>query len=176
MTTVADIERELARERAAFMAAFERVPLAQREIAPAHGGWSAVQVAEHVMRVEAGVAKMIGAAATMPRTATAEELAAAQLTAEKSGWVRDRRTKVNAPERVHPQAALTAASVMEQLRRSREALLAAYHSADDAVLDGVAMPHPFLGPLTMRAWVALIADHDARHAEQLQELAPQSGD
>jgi hypothetical protein len=169
-TSVDLIEGALERERTAFLAAFALVPPAQREVPPQRGGWSAVQIAEHVSRVEAGVAKMIGLAAAMPRTATGGELAEALLTPVKSAIVRDRGTKVNAPERTHPTGTLNAESVVARLRQTRAALLEAFRSADAGVLDEITMAHPFVGPLTMRALVALIADHDARHAEQLVEI------
>lgn len=53
----------------------------------------------------------------------------------------------------------------------RAALLGAYAATPDAVLDGAVHPHPFIGLLTLRAWVQLIAHHDARHAEQMGEVA-----
>ena len=160
----------LERERANLVAQYERVPFDRRTTAPADGGWSAVQVIEHVARVETGVAKLIERGATMPRVATPGELADAALTAGKIQTIRDRATKVMAPERVRPAGEYTDATVLEYLRGSRAAMLAAYRGADAAVLDGLTWVHPFVGPLTLRAWFELIGHHDARHAQQLMEL------
>jgi hypothetical protein len=165
------VEDLLALERERFIAQFERVAVARRAERPWSGGWSAAEVVEHVSRVEAGIARMIGASATMPKTATPEELAAAAITEEKVRIVRDHSVKAQAPERTHPQGELNADTVLPQLTRSREALLAAFHGADPAVLDGITFLHPFVGPLTLRAWVELIAHHDARHRQQIAELA-----
>jgi hypothetical protein len=52
---------------------------------------------------------------------------------------------------------------------TRAALLEAFTAADPLVLDGIVFPHPFIGPLTLRSWMELIAHHDARHAEQMAE-------
>ena len=169
--SVQAIEALLERERGVFIAQFNAVPAERRRTVPERGGWSAVQVVEHVSRVEFGVAKMIGAGATMPRTATPEELEAAQITERKAQIVRDRTEKVEAPVRTHPQSELDSDAALAQLGQSRAALLAAFRGADAAVLDGITFVHPFIGALTLRAWVELVAHHDARHAEQLAELA-----
>lgn len=172
---ISAIEALLASEREQLVAQYWRVDAAQRAVPPASGGWSAAEIVQHVARVEAGVVKMIGAGATMPRTATADELAEAVITDRKRRIVRDRSVKVEAPERTHPREALDADAAMAQLVASRAALLAAFRAADLAVLDGVTFPHPFIGALTLRAWVELIAHHDNRHAQQMAELlAPQS--
>ena len=162
----------LARERQNFVSQFERVPSARRTAPAADGGWSPVQVAEHVAPGETGVARMIIKGASLPRAATDDELVAAQITESKVAIVRDRTVKVQAPERTHPVGAVTAETAVSQLEQSRAELLAAYHAAEPAVLDGVTFTHPFVGPLTLRAWMELVAHHDARHAQQLQEFAP----
>lgn len=156
-------------ERAHFVACYEAVPADERTVRPAHGGWSAAEVVQHVARVELGVVKMIAAGPTRPRV-SALEAAAAHLTEKKVRVVRDRTAKVQAPDRVHPTDAGDAAAVLAQLVESRTMLQAAFQTADADVLDAVTFPHPFLGPLTLRAWVELVAHHDARHAEQIAEL------
>ena len=169
-STPQHIEDLIAHERAQFIAQYQAVPAGRRTERPASGGWSAAEVVEHVTRVETGVVVMITKGASLPRTATEAELADAQITERKARIVRDRSVKVEAPARVHPQNTVDAEAVLAQLVQSREALLTAFRAADAAVLDGVTYPHPFIGPLTLRAWVELIAHHDARHAQQIAEL------
>ena len=158
-------------ERANLMAQFERVPVARRAVRASEGAWSAVEIVEHVARVEAGVVKMIAKGGEMPRTATAAEIASAQMTPERIAAVRGRDVKLSAPERVHPTGTLSRGMAIDHLAAARAGLRAAVDAADPAVLDGILFPHPFIGPLTLRAWVALVAHHDARHAEQLAEVA-----
>ncbi len=157
-------------ERDQLLAQFAAIPVDQRTRPDGAGGWSAAQIIEHVARVEGNVARMIAKGAEMPRTATPEELQAAVFTEQKIGRVRDRGTKVEAPERVRPSATLDADAALAQLHASRAAILEAFTAAESAVLDGIIVPHPFIGPLTLRAWVELVAHHDARHAEQMSEL------
>ena len=158
-------------ERANLMAQFERVPVARRAVRPSAGAWSAVEIVEHVARVEAGVAKMIAKGGEMPRTATVAEVADAQMTAGRIAAVRERGVKLSAPDRVQPTGTLTPTMVMEQIAGARAGLRSAFAAADPAVLDGIMFPHPFIGPLTVRAWVELVAHHDARHAAQLTDVA-----
>ena len=157
-------------EREHLLARFAAIPVEQRALPDGTGGWSAAQIVEHVARVEGNVARMIAKGAELPQTATAEEVQAAQFTEQSIGWVRHRGTKVEAPERVRPSESLDADAALARLRASRTAVLDAFTAADPAVLDGIIFPHPFLGPLTLRAWVELVAHQDARHADQMAEL------
>jgi hypothetical protein len=168
--SVMDIEAALVHEREHFLRTFDHVPTDRRGMRPATGGWSAVEVAEHVSRVERGVVKMLTAGATMRQITSADELAGAQLTEKKIQVVRVRTERVEAPERAHPTGVFDADSVISELARSRAELLEAFRLADPDVLDRVTYPHPFIGPLTLRAWVELVAHHDARHAQQMAEL------
>ena len=166
--SVASLLALLHYERANLLTQFESTPEALRVASTGESGWSAAQIIEHCARVEGGVARMIAKGAEMPRTATADELQAAVLTERTIGWVRERSTKVEAPERVRPTGTLDADAAIAQLQASRAALLEAFATADNAVLDGVTFPHPFIGLLTLRSWVELTAHHDARHAAQMR--------
>ena len=102
-------------ERANLFAQFESIPpeLRATSAGEGEGGWSAAQIIEHCARVEGNVARMIAKGGEMPRTATPEELQAALLTERTIGWVRERTTKVEAPERVHPTGTLDADAALE---------------------------------------------------------------
>jgi len=166
--SVASLLALLHYERANLLTQFESTPEALRVASTGESGWSAAQIIEHCARVEGGVARMIAKGAEMPRTATADELQAAVLTERTIGWVRERSMKVEAPERVRPTGTLDADAAIAQLQASRAALLEAFATADNAVLDSVTFPHPFIGLLTLRSWVELTAHHDARHAAQMR--------
>lgn len=174
--SVASLLALLHAERTNLLDQFESTPEALRLMGArdgthdADGVWSATQILEHCAQVEGNVARMIVKGAAMPRTATEDELQAAVLTERTIGWVRERTTKVEAPERVRPTGTLQADAAIAQIHASRAALLEAFAASDDAVLDGAIFPHPFLGPLTLRSWMELIAHHDARHAAQMTEL------
>ena len=161
----------LDRDRASFLSQLARVPAESRALRPAPDRWSALEVVEHVARIDRRVAMLVAVRTAEPRPAAADALAAAVLTPEKVARVRDRAERFVAPERVRPTGALAPAAVLEELTEARAALVAAYVEADPAVLDGTVHPHPVIGPLTLRSWFALAAHHDARHAQQLAEIA-----
>ena len=166
-----DLLALLDHERAAFMAQVERVPGARQAQRPTPERWSVVEIVEHVVRIDLGVAKILALKGAEPLTATSEQLAAARMTPERIGWVRSREQRVEAPERVRPTGTLSPEAALAQLASARTALKAAYLAADAAVLDGAVHPHPLIGPVTLRGWIVLTAHHDARHAQQVAELA-----
>jgi acyl dehydratase len=85
--------------------------------------------------------------------------------------VRNRTIRLEAPERVRPTGELTPEAALTALEQARAALIEACRAATPDELDHAAFPHPFFGPLTLRAWVELSAHHDSRHAQQLADLA-----
>ena len=161
----------LERERAAFLAQVARVPVARQAQRPSPAQWSVVEIVEHVSRVDIGVGKLIALRSAQPLLVPPEERVAAQLSAERIGWIRNRAQRVVAPDRVLPTGALSIEAALAQLESARAALIAAFLEADDVVLDGAVHPHPFIGPVTLRGWVELAAHHDARHGEQVAEVA-----
>lgn len=158
-------------ERAHFLAQVARVPAARHAERPAPDRWSVAEIVEHVSRIDIGVTKLLALRSAEPLTSTPEQLAAAELTPEKVARVRSRAERLEAPDRVRPTGRLAPEAALEQLAGARAALRAAYAAADPAVLDGATHPHPLIGPLTLRGWFALVAHHDARHAQQIAELA-----
>lgn len=162
----------LDRERTHFLAEVDRVPppLRTRRIEPDR--WSVAEIVEHVALVDRGATRLLQAASagTLP-PATGPAPTGSPLPESVVAQVHDRTTRLQAPERVRPTGALSLDDAMSGLAQSRAALIDAYRAAAADVLDGVAYPHPFLGSLTLRGWVEASAHHDARHAQQVAELA-----
>lgn len=165
----------LDRERADFLAQVALVPVERRSQRPAPERWSVAEIVEHVARIDTGVAKLLALKSGEPPTATPEQLAEGCLTPERAARVRSRDERITAPERVRPTGTLSSEEALAQLAQARAALRAAFLAADPAVLDGAVYPHPIIGLLTLRAWVELLAHHDARHAQQVAELAGELG-
>jgi hypothetical protein len=158
-------------ERANFLAHVARIPAGRQSQRLTPERWSAAEIVEHVARLERGLLKLLALRAAEPLTATPEQLAAAEMTPERIARVRSRAERFEAPDRVCPTGTLDPEAALAQLASARAALRAAYTTADPAVLDGSVYPHPVIGPVTLRGWFALTAHHDARHAQQLAELA-----
>jgi hypothetical protein len=163
----------LDQERAAFLAQVERVPPERRAERPAPDRWSVAEIIEHVARIDTGVSKLIALRSAEPSLVPPEQAVAARMTPKRAAWVRDRSLRIEAPERVRPTGTLTLEAALAQLASARAALKAAYQGAEAAVLDNSVHPHPHpaIGRVTLRGWVELAAHHDARHAQQIAELA-----
>jgi hypothetical protein len=158
-------------ERANFLAHVARIPAERRAQRLTPERWSVAEIVEHVARLERGLLKLLAVRSAEPLTAPPEQLAAAEMTPERIARVRSRAERFEAPDRVRPTGTLDPETALAQLASARAALREAYAAADAAVLDGTVHPHPVIGPVTLRGWFALTAHHDARHAQQLAELA-----
>ena len=162
----------LAAERAALVAAVERVPEAERSRRPAPDRWSIAEVIEHLARVVGGVAKLLAMRGRESPPALDEAArAAVQLDAARIARLRNRAERIEAPPRIHPTGTVSVSDAMLALEASRAALIAAFTAADPASLDTVSHAHAVLGTLSLRGWVAFVAHHEARHAEQISEIA-----
>ena len=95
------------------------------------------------------------------------------LTPELGRRVRHRGIRIEAPERVRPGGSLDIAAALAQLEAARAELLRAFAAANRESLDVFTYPHPVFGPLTLRSWVSVTADHEARHSAQVVEIAEQ---
>lgn len=164
----------LAASHAEFHAAVALVPAARRGEPPGPGRWSAAEVAEHLSRVEHGIIRLLEVRAADPALPPATGSVTAMPEAAVRG-VRDRARRAEAPDRTRPTGALTPDEAFAQHAATRARLRAAYAAADARVLDGATWPHPFLGDLTLRGWCELAARHEARHAEQVREIAAAFG-
>jgi hypothetical protein len=159
------------RERAALLAAYERIPASRRPVPAPNGGWSAAEIIEHCAVVEGGIARLIAKKGVAgPVETTPEQQAEARMTAAKIALLRDRSNALEAPERVRPTGTVDAVTALAQITQTREQLMAAIHGADPVQFDAAIAPHPFVGMLSLRAWVEMIAHHDARHTAQMLEL------
>jgi hypothetical protein len=83
--------------------------------------------------------------------------------------------------------------ILERLQSERDALIARVHRIPADLhdkrpdparwsiaevlehLDRVTHPHPVFGLLTLRSWVAFSADHEARHSDQIADVAQRLG-
>ena len=172
----AGIRERLDAERRALLARIEGVPAERLATRPAPDRWSVAEVLEHLARIETGVTKLLAMKGLAPPPADAPAPGPrAILTPEIGARVRDRSWRIEAPERVRPVGGIEPAEALRQLTAARERLLAAYATANPEALDRMTHPHPVIGPLTLRSWVALTADHEARHAAQVAEIVEQVG-
>lgn len=171
LATPAILER-LQSERGSLVARFNTIPADLRDKRPDPTRWSIAEVLEHLTRVETGLTKLLtvrGQTAPPADTPTPDD--SSIYTPAVASLVRDRSRRVEAPERVVPSGSVPSGDALAHLAASRAGLLSAFSSANPDALDRVTHPHPIFGLLTLRSWLALLVDHDARHSEQVSDIA-----
>lgn len=169
-----EILARLSAERDALVERLSKIPVALQNERPSPERWSIAEVLEHLVRIETGLTKLFMMKGQAPPPDDVPAPAPEASSTPALGMrIRDRSQKIEAPERVRPAGALSAESALEQLQAVRAGLLSAFASADTVALDRVTHPHPVFGPLTLRSWMALTSDHEARHAAQISEIADQ---
>lgn len=166
---------ELTLERSRMLEAAMRVPVATRNVRPAPDRWSAAEVLAHLAKVEASSGKLFSVHARQLRESGAPPETGNDARAIIDGFTRfpmHLRTRViEAPAIVQPDGHSDFDEAVRALETSRARLLDAMVKADGLALGSVSAAHPRLGPLTMYEWLLMIARHEARHAEQLDEIA-----
>ncbi len=173
MTTdaaLAVIHHQLLDDRAAFRAAVDRVPLAQRGTRPAPDRWSVTEVVEHVAIVEARTASAMGTMA-----ATAPMGAHTTPTPFDRARLLDRSRPVQAPDFILPQGKQTfqaAWTALEAAWKSLDALMDSYAGRD---FSAISRDHPALGRIDGYQWLASLGGHERRHALQIEEIAEALG-
>lgn len=171
LSTDGILER-LETERALLVERVEKIPAHLRDSRPDSTSWSIAEVLEHVARVETGITKLLTVRGQEPPPSeTPDPEQSSIYDSRLQGLVRDRGKRIEAPERVHPTGAMSASDGLAHLATTRAGLLSAFSSANSDALDKMTHPHTVFGPLTLRSWMALVADHDARHADQIDDIA-----
>jgi len=143
------------------------LPKDRLDLKPASGGWSVMQVVEHVAIVEDRIVGRIQQLLESPaEPAKTSDLKAADELLRTA--VLDRSVLRQAPEFLHPTGQPVSAS-LERLTGNRKKL--------DQMLQSVppdfrqrSLPHPFLGPLDSHQWLITMAGHCVRHTQQILQI------
>ena len=83
----------------------------------------------------------------------------------------DRVNKRTASEAARPTGTLDAAAAWQVVEDGHRQLRTLVAKADGLALGEVMVEHPFFGPLSVYQFIELMAAHEARHTEQIQEIA-----
>ena len=171
----------LERQREAVWREAERLGKERWEEVPAHGGWSVMQVLEHLRLSEAGVVRLCfkigkgiqkvgeGAVPATNEVSTTSVLRSLDHLFGGRGMT-DRSVKRVAPEMVSPGPALDVDTVEAGLRKTRADLRTAVALLDGLALGEYRWTHAVLGELDLYQWLLFVGQHDARHTAQLREI------
>ena len=177
MTTNSRIDELIAyldRERAELDRAVASVVPERHTAKPSPEAWCVAEVVNHVAltdkRVTMLLTKVTGeakAAGAGPDTDSSPILPKIDVRR-----VLDRTTKIRNP-RGDPPAGASLADGLAALDTARNDLKKLLRQPDLPNLGAVTAPHPAFGPLTGYEWVAFMAAHTRRHADQIREIGQQ---
>ena len=165
----------MAASRVELRAAVDAVPKALHNTQPADGRWSVVNVLEHLVMVETGLAglfkKRIDEARTSglgPETETSSVLSQPFVIR-----VGDRTRKIVGSDAVRAPSTTDTETAWQQLTASREQLQDVVRSADGLALGAITHPHRAFGVLNLYEWLVFHTGHESRHAAQIREIGEQ---
>jgi hypothetical protein len=170
---ISELADFLDRQRSAVLAAAEALPRERWTERPAPGRWSVADVAEHLYRVERGVARLVAKRVAEARAVghPLETESSSVLGALDGRNVDDRSKPRIAPEQVSPVETPAPDVALRQLEESRAALSSAIADADGLALGSIRHTHPVLGEVDLYQWILFVGLHEARHVPQITEIA-----
>jgi hypothetical protein len=159
--------------RSALKSAIADIPADKRSLRPTADRWSVAEVVEHLGIVEARIAQMISEKIAAARQAGlgAETDATPVAPMLDINTVINRSKPITASEASQPNAGLSADDGMKVLSDRRASLRQAVTAADGLALGAVEIPHARLGTLNVYQWLIFLAGHEARHTDQIREVA-----
>jgi hypothetical protein len=151
----------------------ETVMPESREKRPSADCWSVAEVLEHLGIIEGRIVPLIAGSIAAAKAAglAPEGETGSVLDSVDRSRISDRSQRVTAPEMVKPSAGLDGRSAWLALQQSRADLRAAVLSGDGLALSEVKQKHPVLGMINLYQWLIFVGAHEARHTEQIREIA-----
>jgi hypothetical protein len=162
----------LDRERAYLDRALASVPADRRQRRPSAEAWSVAEVVNRVGLIDTRIVGLLTKLTAEARAAGAKPDAETSPILSKMDLARitDRGRKIRNP-RGDPPANCSTAEGLAALDGARASLRALLEQPDLPDLGAVAAPHIAFGPLNGYEWVAFIAAHAHRHADQILEAS-----
>jgi hypothetical protein len=170
--TIDELVRHLDDNRRALRAAVDAVPVADRGRRPAPDRWSVAEVIEHLAIVEDRVAARLTEAfdatppAELPQGHSAQSVDRTFL-----HRVGNRTSRFKTGPSSEPKGGIDTEAAWAAAASSRDAFLRLLERSEGRDVGGIAFPHPAFGPLTFYQWAIFLSGHDARHADQIREIA-----
>jgi len=165
-----EIVRLLVSSRDELIAAASGVSESQANVRPEAGRWSVLDCIEHVMTVEERFRGFLERS-RQPDAPPVNK----QKEAEFANRVKDRTTRVEAPEAVRPTSRFTSLEqAIEQFKAARAQTIQ-FAEGHGAGLYGLAAEHPRFGLMNGTELLTIVASHGRRHAEQIHEIAAALG-
>ena len=170
--TIDELVQHLDENRRALRAAIDAVPAADRERRPSPDRWSVAEVVEHLAIVEDRVtARCAEAFDAAPAAALPQGHAAQPVDRSFLDRVGNRTNRFKTGPSSEPRGGLDVEAAWAAASSSRDAFLRLLARSMGRDVGGIVFPHPAFGPLTFYQWAVFLSGHDARHADQIREIA-----
>lgn len=170
--TIDELIQHLHDNRRALRAAIDAVPVADRERRPSPERWSVAEVVEHLAIVEGRVtARLTEAFDATPPAAQSQGRAAQPVDRSFLDRVGNRTNRFKTGPSSEPQGGIDVEAAWAAAASSRDAFLRLLERSNGRDVAGIVFPHPAFGPLTFYQWAVFLSGHDARHADQIREIA-----
>ena len=149
------------------------IPSEKHNVRPSDDRWSVAEVVEHLGLVETRIVKLISEKLDAARQAglSAETEATPVAPMLDVAGIVSRSNPLIASEPSQPRAGLTTEDGLKVLTERRAVLRQAVTAADGLALGSVEAPHPRIGTLNLYQWLLFLAGHEARHTDQIREVA-----
>jgi hypothetical protein len=174
-TRIQELVDHLARERQVLADALAEVPPDRVTERPAADRWSAAEILEHLVIVErrigGALAREVDAASAVGLAAESDDSPVASML--DVARYSSRAERVVASPQSQPTAGRPIDESWRDLQQARADLRATLAAASGLALATLDWPHPRLSALNGYQWMLFLGAHEARHADQIREVAAQ---
>ena len=165
----------LTESRQQFLAAIANVSEAQWKWKPSPERWSVGEVAEHIVKAEAGLFANVKLALATPADAEWETKTRGK-TETIEMVMAPRLGKATAPEPLVPGGKMTRAEAREQFEKLRAEIMKFAQETGAPLKEHLAKhPMPMFDPLNAYQWLIYAPLHTERHVKQIAEVKGTSG-
>jgi hypothetical protein len=171
-TTKEQLLRTLQFDRQNLEHAFARIDVGSKNSRRSEDRWSPAEILEHLLLVET---RILSYFTSLPAVSDSDgDKDAAGITASSElprNMLMDRSRKLSSPTAVTPTGKIDADDALAELQKVRAKLVEWLQSCEEQQLQKIYGAHPVLGPVPLSQWIGFVAAHEARHTEQMLELA-----
>jgi hypothetical protein len=152
--------------RSELISFIQKLPEDQFAKAPASGGWSASEIAEHLYLTQWNLARSLPIVLGGKFGKDKAELKS-DLRYETLSKLLIRPRGAKNPIEVGPKGGMDKAATLESLQKSMDKLDKAVSSKTKDQLQSRGMDHPFFGAISMFDWLWVMTNHEATHIQTL---------
>jgi hypothetical protein len=167
--------RRIEQQKSAVLATVEAWPAEQQALRPADAGWSALEVLDHLVRVEAGIAAEVAKGLAQPQRLGVRDRVGFVFV--ERVFLSRRRVKVPkaVKELALPGVALELSEIVGRWERARVDLARLAREVEEAGCRGGVFRHPVSGWMNFEQVLRFFSAHLVHHGYQLERIGAAVG-